>query len=58
MKVRYWDVGRETTAYLDDDPLPDGSYIGVNKYTDLPVRLTWNADAEQWIQVSDLARPS
>lgn len=57
MKVSYAykdDVGRFSTAYLDDEPLSDGSYVGTNKHTDLPIHVVWTDDPKikvGWIQV-------
>lgn len=57
MKVSYAykdDVDRVSTAYLDDVPLSDGSYVGTNKHTDMPVHVTW-VDSPKikvgWIEV-------
>lgn len=35
-------LDRISTAYLNDKPLEDGSYVGTNKHTDLPVHLAWH----------------
>ena len=53
MKVTYiCDAeGRTSKAYLSEVPLEDGSYVGVNKHTELPVHLTWNDDYEAWVEV-------
>lgn len=53
MKVGYRDQvdGYESKAYLDDDPLPDGSYVGVNKHTDEHVHVRWDTGAQQWLTV-------
>ena len=50
LKVHYLiDGGYSSTAYLDDRPLRDGSHVGTNKHSDLPVHLRWNGD--DWVQV-------
>lgn len=52
MKVKYRvPAGYETTAYLDDDPLPDGSYVGTNKHTDHPLHLRWDDIISAWVPV-------
>lgn len=44
IKVRY-DNG--SCAYLDTRH-PDGTFSGTNKYTDEPVTLRWDDEAEEW----------
>lgn len=53
MKVTYehGDKRYRTTAYLNDEALPDGSYVGTNKHTDLPVHLRWSDERDVWIEV-------
>lgn len=48
MKVAYrtaW--GTQSTAYVNDDPDPDGAYTGENKHTGEPVRLRWSGT--EWV---------
>ena len=47
VKVRY----RNSTAYLEDEPLSDGSYVGGDKHTDLPVHLNWDDSRGIWVEV-------
>jgi hypothetical protein len=53
IKVRYrWGSEQfESVAYLDEPALPDGSYVGINKHTDMPVHLRWDPEAEIWVEV-------
>lgn len=54
MKVTYARSGGEgytSKAYLEDEPLADGSHVGTDKYTELPVHLRWNDAAGTWVQV-------
>lgn len=52
MKVGYLIAGGHTsTAYLEDVPLEDGSYVGVNKHSDMPVHLRWDDEQEVWVEV-------
>ena len=40
MKVSYvYNNGGTSQAYLEEEPLSDGSYVGINKHTDIPVHL-------------------
>jgi hypothetical protein len=47
-KVRY---NGHNCAYLDEPALPDGSYVGDNKYSGTPVHLRWDDVSEEWIEV-------
>lgn len=49
MKVHYGD--HNVTAYLDDEPLSDGSYVGENKHSETPVHLRWDGEKDMWVQV-------
>lgn len=53
MKVTYMtsDSGHTSTAYLDDKPLSDKTYVGQNKHTSLPVHLRWDVRGECWREV-------
>lgn len=55
MKVAYTITGsdRVTTAYLVDPLLSDGSYVGTNKHTGLPVHLRWTntKKGSGWVEV-------
>ena len=55
MKVNYrvGDENSRSTAYLDDEPVEDGSYVGLNKHTNLPVHLRWDREAELWREVCE-----
>jgi hypothetical protein len=52
-KVHYLVRGArvESVAYLDNSPLSDGSYVGINKHTDMPVHLRWSDEQQTWIEV-------
>lgn len=55
MKVRYRRVdGYISTAYLDDEDTTPGQalYAGADKYTEIPVTVQWDADAEEWKEVA------
>lgn len=43
--------GHTSKAYLDEPALPDGSYVGTNKHTDLPVHLRYDEPANTWREV-------
>jgi hypothetical protein len=53
MKVSYivseW--GSFSTAYLEDEKLPDESYVGIDKYINLPVHLRWDDETNTWVEV-------
>lgn len=52
MKVTYYlDESHHTTAYLEDEVLSDGSYVGVNKHTESPVHLKWDDGTQRWVEV-------
>lgn len=40
-----------SVAYLDESPLSDGSFVGENKHTDLPVHLRWEDKPKMWVEV-------
>lgn len=46
MKVRYGTL--QTAAYLTQQ-LDDGTHVGTDKHTDLPVHLRWTGD--KWVEV-------
>ena len=52
MKVAYVKKdGYQSQAYLNEEPLDDGTYTGVNKHTDTPVHLRpWN---HGWVTVCE-----
>lgn len=54
-KVGYLITGAkvESKAYLKDPPLPDGSRVGTNKHTDMPVHLMWSGEHNTWIEVCE-----
>lgn len=51
MKVSYTFDHHESTAYLEDTRLPDGSFVGINKHTDMPVHLIWSDAENTWVPV-------
>lgn len=52
MKVTYLAVdGNQSKAYLNQLPLPDGSYTGVNKHTDEPIHVKWSNGPDEWVAV-------
>lgn len=53
MKVTYADSTSTSTAYLDEPALPDGSYVGVNKHTDIPVHVRWDDSTDGWVSVCE-----
>ena len=54
MKVGYLTIeGPESTAYLDDPAIgPDHRYAGQDKYTDEPIVVEWDDEAEVWRQIT------
>lgn len=62
MKVTYYDredgryTEHTTKAYLDETPLPDGSYVGTNKHTEIFVHVRWDPTAGEdgaWLEVCE-----
>lgn len=52
MKVSYVMLsGHRSQAYLEEEPLSDGSYVGINKHSDLPVHLRPVTDG--WVTVCE-----
>ena len=52
MKVTYLSSGDVlSVAYLDDEPLRDGSFMGADKHTDMPVHLRWDEMSRSWVEV-------
>ena len=54
MKLTYRDTaGYFSTAYLDEDPLEDGSFVGMNKHTEAPVHVRWDDTQYLWVTVCE-----
>lgn len=56
MKVKYRTLGGyESTAYLDDEPVAEDTYDGMDKYTDEDVRIKsvrcCDPDAWEWVEI-------
>ena len=52
MKVTYTMLnGRESTAYLNDEPIAEDTYEGTNKHSDEDVKVTWDSDDEKWVEI-------
>lgn len=54
MKVGYLlPNGHESTAYLDEPAIgPANRYSGEDKYTDKPIVVEWDDEAEVWRQIT------
>ncbi len=44
-------VHSQSKAYVAEEPDENGEHVGIDKYTDEPLRVRWDDDEEKWWQV-------